>query len=40
MSQWGAQALAREGRRYPEILQVFYPGTRLEDLDRVVARRR
>jgi stage II sporulation protein D len=39
MSQWGAQALAREGRRYPEILEVFYPGTRLEDLKRTVARR-
>lgn len=40
MSQWGAQALARAGRRYPEILQAFYPGTRLEDLDRSVAKRR
>ena len=40
MSQWGAQALARAGRRYPEILQAFYPGTQLEDLDRSVAKRR
>lgn len=39
MSQWGAQALAREGRRYPEILEAFYPGTRLERVGVSVARR-
>jgi SpoIID/LytB domain protein len=33
MSQWGAQAMALRGRRYREILQHFYPGTRLEKID-------
>lgn len=39
MSQWGAQALAREGLAYREILEAFYPGTRLEHLNRAMARR-
>jgi stage II sporulation protein D len=30
MSQWGARAMARQGRDYREILGVFYPGTRIE----------
>jgi len=33
MSQWGAQAMAVRGRSYREILQHFYPGTRLEKID-------
>ncbi len=40
MSQWGAQALAQAGQRYPEILAAFYPGTRLEELNRSMAQRR
>jgi len=39
MSQWGAQALAREGRRYREILEAFYPGTQLEHVNRTMAKR-
>ena len=30
MSQWGAQAMALGGADYREILEAFYPGTRLE----------
>ncbi len=30
MSQWGAEAMARRGADYREILAHFYPGTRLE----------
>lgn len=30
MSQWGAEAMARSGAGYREILSVFYPGARLE----------
>ena len=29
MSQWGAQAMARRGASYREILEWFYPGTQL-----------
>jgi stage II sporulation protein D len=29
MSQWGAQGMARRGALYTEILQSFYPGTKL-----------
>jgi stage II sporulation protein D len=29
MSQWGAEAMARRGASYREILEWFYPGTRL-----------
>jgi len=29
MSQWGAHAMARQGARYREILERFYPGTEL-----------
>ncbi len=29
MSQWGAQAMALGGSDYREILEAFYPGTRL-----------
>ena len=29
MSQWGAQAMAKRGARYGEILAAFYPGTSL-----------
>ena len=29
MSQWGAQAMARGGATYREILEAFYPGTEL-----------
>lgn len=39
MSQWGAQAMARDGRRYPEILAAFYPGTRVEHWSRTAALR-
>lgn len=31
MSQWGAQAMAKRGAGYREILATFYPGTRLVD---------
>jgi len=31
MSQWGAQAMARRGASYREILAAFYPGTRLPE---------
>jgi stage II sporulation protein D len=30
MSQWGARAMALDGRDYREILDQFYPGTRIE----------
>ena len=30
MSQWGAQAMAREGSSYREILAAFYSGTTVE----------
>jgi stage II sporulation protein D len=29
MSQWGAQAMALGGADYREILDLFYPGTKL-----------
>ena len=29
MSQWGAEAMARRGAAYDEILATFYPGTTL-----------
>ena len=29
MSQWGAQAMAKRGASYREILETFYPGTAL-----------
>jgi stage II sporulation protein D len=28
--QWGAIGRARAGRRYPEIIAAYYPGTNLE----------
>jgi stage II sporulation protein D len=31
MSQWGAQAMAKEGADYREILETFYPGTKLTE---------
>jgi len=31
MSQWGAQAMAKEGADYSEILETFYPGTKLTE---------
>ena len=34
MSQWGAEAMARRGASYREILAVFYPGTALENGER------
>ena len=37
MSQWAAQAMAREGADYREILERFYPGTRLERIGADVA---
>jgi len=33
MSQWGAQAMARSGAGYREILAAFYPGARLAAID-------
>lgn len=30
MSQWGAEAMARRGAQYREILAHFYPGTRIK----------
>lgn len=32
MSQWGADALAEEGRSYQDIIGFYYPGTRIETL--------
>jgi stage II sporulation protein D len=32
MSQYGAQAMAKEGMRYTEILQYYYQGTDLESI--------
>ena len=32
MSQWGAQALAKEGRTHGQILAFFYPGAGLREL--------
>ncbi|MDH5567882.1 MAG: stage II sporulation protein SpoIID, partial [Myxococcales bacterium] len=29
MSQWGAQAMAKRGASYRDILEWFFPGTRL-----------
>ena len=29
MSQWGAEAMARRGASYRQILATFYPGTEL-----------
>ena len=34
MSQWGAEAMARRGAQYDEILETFYPGTVLARSDR------
>ncbi len=34
MSQWGARAMAEKGANYRQILETFYPGTRLERLDK------
>jgi stage II sporulation protein D len=34
MSQWGAQAMARRGVSYREILERFYPGTKLREWGR------
>ncbi len=34
MSQWGAEAMARRGAQYDEILETFYPGTALARGDR------
>jgi len=31
MSQWGAQAMAKNGAGYREILETFYPGTKLTE---------
>jgi stage II sporulation protein D len=39
MSQWGAQAMAQDGRSYPEILATFYPGTRVEHWSRMASLR-
>jgi stage II sporulation protein D len=33
MSQWGAEAMARRGASYREILEAFYPGTTLQRED-------
>ena len=30
MSQWGAEAMARNGSNYKEILSHYYPGTLVE----------
>jgi stage II sporulation protein D len=38
MSQWGAEAMARRGRGYREILAAFYPGARLGRAGEVAAR--
>ena len=32
MSQFGADGLGRQGKSYAEILEHFYPGTKLEEL--------
>ena len=29
MSQWGAQGMARRGAAYTDILESFFPGTKL-----------
>ena len=39
MSQWAAQAMAQSGRDYREILEAFYPGTRIERRGRTSATR-
>jgi len=39
MSQWGARAMARRGADYREILEIFYPGTRLTRLASAAGRR-
>jgi stage II sporulation protein D len=31
MSQWGAQAMAKSGAKYREILEAFYPGTTVKE---------
>jgi stage II sporulation protein D len=33
LSQWGANGMAQAGKRYPEILAHYYPGTKLEQID-------
>lgn len=33
MSQWGANGMAQAGKRYPEILAHYYPGTRLDQIE-------
>ena len=35
LSQYGARELAKEGKSYPEILETYYPGTTLTDIDSV-----
>ncbi|MCT8137947.1 SpoIID/LytB domain-containing protein [Anaerobacillus sp. CMMVII] len=32
MSQWGAQKMAERGKKYQEILQFYYPGTRIKKM--------
>ena len=32
MSQWGAQAMAKEGSKYDEILKHYYTGVKIEML--------
>lgn len=33
MSQWGANGMAQAGKRYPEILAHYYPGTTLDQIE-------
>lgn len=33
MSQWGANGMAQAGKRYPEILAHYYPGTTLDPIE-------
>ena len=33
MSQYGADAMAKKGRTYEEILAHYYPGTRIDKVD-------
>ncbi|WP_163970868.1 SpoIID/LytB domain-containing protein [Oceanobacillus halotolerans] len=34
MSQWGAQVMGENGKNYKEIIQFYYPGTEIKDLNR------
>lgn len=36
MSQYGADAMAVNGSKYDEILAYYYPGTKLENLDKII----